>query len=395
MAEVIIKNLYKTYRSTTRKVQALKNINLHVKDGEFFVILGPSGCGKSTLLNVIAGLETPDSGEIKIGSRTVFYKNPEEPRNTVNVEPGRRNLSMVFQSYALYPHLNVFENIAFPLRIIGKKALKKLIAREENIPEERIHKSEIENYISEKVRQVASLLEIEELLESKPAELSGGQRQRVAIARSLVKKPSVLLMDEPLSNLDARLRLKMREELKNLQRKTGITIVYVTHDQSEASFLASRIAVIKEGSIEQIDTPEKIYSKPATIFVGTFYGSPPAEVLPIETFFEVFEVPQQAREKIPQQARYILIRAENLSDKPEKGTPHGEFEMISFEKVGPALIATVSSSKSPHTSLKAAISQPRKSAESKSASGIRLYLKEATFFDPFEKFLKFVKFSIS
>ncbi len=326
MAQVILKNIRKTFRTATRRVEALKNVSLHIKDREFFVILGPSGCGKSTLLNTIAGLEVPDSGEIIIGDKTVFKKN----HRSVSLEPHRRNIAMVFQSYALYPHLNVFENIAFPLRMMGK-GIKELIAKEkklsQNLPAgeihsadkinlERINKKEIEAFIEEKVRAAAKLLEIEELLYSKPAELSGGQRQRVAIARSLVKNPSVLLMDEPLSNLDAKLRLKMRGELKNLQRKTGITVIYVTHDQSEASFLADRIAVMNSGRVEQVGTFEEIYEEPQTYFVATFVGRFIPNSLSITSLYESTETGRELLRNIIQkygEQLTAVFKAEEIS----------------------------------------------------------------------------------
>jgi multiple sugar transport system ATP-binding protein len=223
------------------KIVAVDHIDLDVKDGEFIVLLGPSGCGKTTTLRLIAGLEKPDEGRILFGSRDVTRLPPRE-----------RNVSMVFQSYAVWPHMKVFDNIAFPLRI-------------KKYPEEEIKR---------RVKWAAELLQIEDLLDRYPAQLSGGQRQRVAVARAIVVEPEVLLMDEPLSNLDALLRVKMRSELKKLQRKIGVTTIYVTHDQVEAMTMGDRIAVMNKGRIMQIGTPDEVYNKPANLFVAGFIGSP-------------------------------------------------------------------------------------------------------------------------
>lgn len=249
---LLIKGLSKEFRTLRRRVVALQDINLTIKEGEFFVVLGPSGCGKSTLLNIIAGLENPTNGEIWFGDTLVA--STEKKRF---LTPKERNVAMVFQSYALYPHLNVFENIAFPLRIAKK-------------PKEEIKKG---------VEEVARLLAIENLLDAKPKELSGGQRQRVAIARAIIRHPSVFLLDEPLSNLDAQLRVRLREELKNLQRSLGVTTVYVTHDQSEAMTLGDRIAIINQGILQQVGDPMVVYRKPANTFVARFMGTPPMNLL--------------------------------------------------------------------------------------------------------------------
>lgn len=245
---VKVRNLGKVYHTLFRgSVEALSNINLDIKAGEFFVILGPSGGGKSTFLNLIAGLEKPTKGEIWFGDTLVA-----SPEKKVFLSPMERDVAMVFQSYALYPHLTVYENIAFPLKI----------------------KKEKKQVIDEKVKEVARLLKIEHLLDRKPKELSGGERQRVAIGRAIVRKPKLFLMDEPLSNLDAQLRINMRAELKTLQRRLGITTLYVTHDQLEAMTLGDRIAVIRSGTLQQVGTPEELYEKPRNIFVATFIGSP-------------------------------------------------------------------------------------------------------------------------
>ncbi len=228
------------------RVTAVDGIDLASRDGEFLVLLGPSGCGKTTLLRMIAGLEEPTSGEVIIGGR-----------NVTTLPPRVRNIAMVFQSYALYPQMTVFKNIAFPLRALRMQR----------------------DIIREKVEWAAGMFKIDQLLERKPRELSGGERQRVALARAMVREPTVFLLDEPLSNLDAKLRTAAREELKHLQKRIGITMLYVTHDQVEAMGLGDRIVVMNKGSIRQVGTPQEIYHKPNDSFVATFVGSPPMNLL--------------------------------------------------------------------------------------------------------------------
>jgi multiple sugar transport system ATP-binding protein len=250
---VTFRNLEKTFYTLRGKVEALKSINLKIGPGEFFILLGPSGCGKSTTLNLTAGLERPTGGEIRFADRIV-----SSPEKKIFVSPKERNVAMVFQSYALYPHLSVFENIAFPLRVAKQ------------------------GEIGEPVQKTAHLLDIEDLLDRKPAELSGGQRQRVAIARALVRNPDLFLLDEPLSNLDAQLRTSMRAELKRLQRDRGITTIYVTHDQTEAMTLGDRIGLFRDGDLIQLGTPDDLYNRPQTPFVATFVGSPPMNLIGAE-----------------------------------------------------------------------------------------------------------------
>jgi sn-glycerol 3-phosphate transport system ATP-binding protein len=225
---------------------AVDDLTLTVGSGEVLVLVGPSGCGKSTALRIIAGLEKPTSGSIAIGGEEVSGLGPRE-----------RDLAMVFQNYALYPHLNVFRNIAFPLK------------------ERRVAKPEIER----RVREVAAMLELSELLRRKPAQLSGGQRQRVAMARALVREPRAFLLDEPLSNLDAKLRTQVRGELKALLQRIGVTSLYVTHDQVEAMTLGDRIAVLDGGRLQQLGTPDEVFDRPANLFVAAFMGSPPMNLL--------------------------------------------------------------------------------------------------------------------
>ena len=237
MADVTLTNVRKQFGSFV----ALENLDIKIKSGEFVALLGPSGCGKSTTLRMLAGLEFPTSGEISIGGRVVN-----------DVAPGKRDIAMVFQSYALYPHMTVAENIAYPLKKRGVKAEARKAA----------------------VAQAAALLQLEPLLERKPKQLSGGQQQRVALGRALVRDPKVFLLDEPLSNLDAKLRSYMRAELIELHRRLGKTMVYVTHDQLEAMTMANRIAVMHGGKLQQFDTPDAVYNRPANRFVASFIGTP-------------------------------------------------------------------------------------------------------------------------
>ncbi|MEM1582279.1 MAG: ABC transporter ATP-binding protein [Candidatus Bathyarchaeia archaeon] len=242
MAKVLVKNLTKRFGNLV----AVDNLTMEVGDGTFTVLLGPSGCGKTTTLRCIAGLEKPDMGEIYIGDRLVNELHPKD-----------RDIAMVFQSYALYPHMTVYDNLAFPLRM------------------RKIPKEEIER----RVKEVADLLQITDLLNKRPGQLSGGQAQRVALGRAIIRQPQVFLMDEPLSNLDAKLRTYMRAEIKRLQQELGVTTIYVTHDQVEAMTMADKIAVMNKGKLLQYDTPENIYNYPANKFVAGFIGSPPMNFL--------------------------------------------------------------------------------------------------------------------
>lgn len=251
--KIAFKNLTKRFPNRNKKaggdVIAVDNFNFEIPDGKLVGLLGPSGCGKSTTLNLISGLETPTEGQIFFGEDDVTKLPPEN-----------RGVGLVFQSYALYPHLTVFNNIRFPL---------------ENFKgEDKLSKEEM----SARVYEAAKLVQIDELMERKPSELSGGQQQRVAIARALVKKPRVLLLDEPLSNLDARLRLQTREEIRRIQKETGITTIFVTHDQDEAMSISDIIIVMKDGKIHQIGKPQEVYDKPVNLFVAKFLGTPPINV---------------------------------------------------------------------------------------------------------------------
>ncbi|MCB0283807.1 MAG: sn-glycerol-3-phosphate ABC transporter ATP-binding protein UgpC [Calditrichae bacterium] len=238
MAEVVLKNISKVYDNN---VSAVNNVSIEIPDKEFVVLVGPSGCGKSTILRMIAGLEEITSGELFIGNKRVN-----------DVAPKDRDIAMVFQNYALYPHMTVFENIAFGLKL-------------RKMPKDEIKK---------RVTEAAKILDIEQYLDRRPKALSGGQRQRVAIGRSIVRHPQVFLFDEPLSNLDAKLRTQMRIEIKKLHKQLQTTMIYVTHDQMEAMTLGSQIVVLKDGNIQQIDTPDRVYNQPANKFVAGFIGSP-------------------------------------------------------------------------------------------------------------------------
>ena len=238
MANVVLDKVNKVYENG---FHAIHDLSLEIEDGEFLVLVGPSGCGKSTALRMIAGLETISDGEMRIGDRVVN-----------NVEPKDRDIAMVFQNYALYPHMSVYDNIGFALKLA------------------KVPKADIE----QRVRKAAETLELTAYLDRKPGQLSGGQRQRVAMGRAIVRQPAAFLMDEPLSNLDAKLRVQMRAEIAGLQRSLGVTTFYVTHDQVEAMTMGDRVAVIKDGYLQQVDTPQNLYDRPANIFVAAFIGSP-------------------------------------------------------------------------------------------------------------------------
>ncbi|MGD8309001.1 MAG: sn-glycerol-3-phosphate ABC transporter ATP-binding protein UgpC, partial [Chromatiales bacterium] len=243
MAEIELKGVCKRFSGTT----AVKAASFTIGDGEFFILVGPSGCGKSTLLNMIVGLEDVTEGEVRVNGVVVNDLDPKD-----------RNMAMVFQSYAIYPHMTVRENMAFPLKLARTPAAE----------------------IDERVGQAAKILELDGLLDRRPAALSGGQRQRVAMGRAIVREPEVFLLDEPLSNLDAKLRVQMRTEIARLQRRLGTTTVYVTHDQTEAMTLGDRIAVLRRGEVLQIGTPRELYEHPRTLFVAGFIGSPAMNFLP-------------------------------------------------------------------------------------------------------------------
>jgi multiple sugar transport system ATP-binding protein len=287
MAAIEMKNIVKQYGDG---FPAVNNVSIDVEDGEFMILVGPSGCGKSTLLRMIVGLEDITSGDMVIGGDRVNEKAPRD-----------RNLAMVFQNYALYPHLTVYENIAFPLRL---------------------SKSMSDQEIDAKVREASKTLELDEHLDRKPGNLSGGQRQRVAMGRAIVRDAQAFLFDEPLSNLDAKLRGQMRTEIARLQRRMGITTVYVTHDQTEAMTLGDRVAVLRRGVLQQLATPRELYEQPNNLFVAGFIGSPPMNFLPatvegdsVELPFGKVKIPAAKAERVQGKGLLIAgIRPEYFED---------------------------------------------------------------------------------
>ncbi len=282
MAKVSLQGVKKNYGS----IRVIHGVDIEIKDGEFIVIVGPSGCGKSTLLRMIAGLEAITEGSIGIGDRVVN-----------DIEPRDRDIAMVFQNYALYPHMSVFENISYGLRIRG------------------MSKADIQK----RVDRAADILQLQPYLQRRPRELSGGQRQRVAMGRAIVREPSVFLFDEPLSNLDAKLRVQVRLEIKRLHQQLGVTSIYVTHDQVEAMTLADRLIVMNQGRAEQIGSPAEVYSNPATTYVGGFIGSPPMNFVPCKVEAGQAVLDDGTSLALPERLRgtpagaYILgIRPENM-----------------------------------------------------------------------------------
>ena len=278
MAEVRFQQVSKAYppRRGSEPVEVLRQLDLQIEDGEFLVLVGPSGCGKSTLLRLLAGLEQPTGGEIYVGSRPISQ-----------LRPAQRDVAMVFQSYALYPHLSVADNIGFGLRRSRRRSLLQqlqdsLHLASRGLPRRLQLHSPREGRIAERIAEVAETLELGQLLERLPKELSGGQKQRVALGRAIARQPAVFLMDEPLSNLDAKLRTGTRTQIVELQRRLGTTTLYVTHDQVEAMTMGHRIAVLNAGRLQQLGTPMELYQWPANLFVAQFIGSPPMNLLPVQ-----------------------------------------------------------------------------------------------------------------
>jgi sn-glycerol 3-phosphate transport system ATP-binding protein len=281
MAEIVLRNVQKSY---TRDVPVIHGVTMTIADGEFIVIVGPSGCGKSTLLRMIAGLETITAGEIDIGGKVVN-----------NVEPKDRNIAMVFQNYALYPHMTVYENMSYGLRI-------------RRIPPAQIN---------ERVQRAAKILELGPYLQRRPRELSGGQRQRVAMGRAIVREPAAFLFDEPLSNLDAKLRVQMRLEIQKLHRELKTTSVFVTHDQVEAMTLADRMIVMNAGRVEQIGRPIDVYRDPSSVFVAGFIGSPAMNFLPGKRAGDDIEVGAGVRVPLPAELRSVAAGDVTVGIRPE------------------------------------------------------------------------------
>ena len=296
MASLSLSHINKTYPNG---FEAVKDFNLEIEDKEFVIFVGPSGCGKSTTLRMIAGLEEITSGELKIGDKVMN-----------DVEPKDRDIAMVFQSYALYPHMTVYDNMAFSLKL------------------RKVPKAEIDKM----VREAAKILDLEKLLDRKPKALSGGQRQRVAMGRAIVREPKVFLMDEPLSNLDAKLRVQMRTEISKLHQRLGATIIYVTHDQTEAMTLGTRIVVMKDGVVQQVDTPQNLYNAPGNLFVAGFIGSPQmnmvdakVDVQGSDVFLKIgttsIKLPAAKAEKVKAyNGKTVImgIRPEDMSDDADK-----------------------------------------------------------------------------
>ena len=341
MAQVVVENVYKSYRQRanrdrlseadkinlspedkSKSVSVLRDINFTVEDGEFLVLVGPSGCGKSTLLRLLAGLEELTGGNIKIGDRLVN-----------ELPPKARDIAMVFQNYALYPHLNIYDNLAFGLRRNSAAESNKvqsgvledvLTTATRYLPRSLKYTSAKEKQVRDRVRYVASLLQIESLLYRLPKELSGGQKQRVALGRAIARDPQVFLMDEPLSNLDAKLRTQTRAQIVQLQRQLKTTTIYVTHDRAEAMTMGDRIAVMNNGQIQQIAPPLEIYNRPANRFVAEFIGSPSMNFLPVDLvsplklvnrYFSI-DLPAAWQESLQQtQAKSLIlgIRPQHLS----------------------------------------------------------------------------------
>ena len=306
MAEIRLENVTKDYAGGVRAVDA---VNLAIPSGEFMVLVGPSGCGKSTLLRMIAGLEEISAGDAYIGER-----------NVTNLSPRDRDIAMVFQNYALYPHLTVERNLAYGLRV-----------RRTPKPE-----------ITRRVHEVAHMLGLEELLQRRPSALSGGQRQRVAMGRAIVREPAAFLMDEPLSNLDAKLRVDMRAQLARLHDRLGVTTVYVTHDQVEAMTLGQRVAVMRDGKLQQVDTPQNLYRHPANLFVAAFIGSPSmnlveAEIGDGEARFAGFSIPLPAN-GVPTGRVILGIRPQDFHDaaQADPSLPTIEAEPAVVEELGSA-----------------------------------------------------------
>jgi len=311
-----IAGINKKFGKGDKQVEVLKRIDIQVAPGEFLILVGPSGCGKSTLLNIIAGLDDPTEGDIRIAGR-----------NVVGMAPKDRDIAMVFQSYALYPTMSVADNIGFALEM--RKVPK---------PER-----------AQRIAQVASMLQIEHLLDRRPSQLSGGQRQRVAMGRALARQPQLFLFDEPLSNLDAKLRVEMRAEIKRLHQVSGITSVYVTHDQVEAMTLGSRIAVMKGGVLQQLGTPDQIYNQPANTYVATFIGSPTMNLVPAErvgAHVSVAATPLELRAPASNAPLLMGVRPEHLllqDSSPWRG------EVSVVEPTGPDTYVVVDTASGPLT----------------------------------------------
>ena len=304
MAEIVLSNITKRWGSFI----GVHDFDLTIADREFLVLLGPSGCGKTTTMRMVAGLEDPSSGEISIDGRVVN-----------DLEPKDRDVAMVFQSYALYPNMNVYENIRFPLKVRGVDPATH----------------------DERVRRASAMVELDDFLHRRPAELSGGQRQRVALARAIVREPNVFLMDEPLSNLDAKLRVSTRAQIKNLSHELAVTTIYVTHDQIEAMTLADRVVVMKQGVVQQVGTPTEIYDRPANAFVASFIGNPAMNLVDGEMASGSFKAENALIEGLsaPEGPLTLGFRAEDAGVVPEGGQINAP--IYTMELLGDATMVSV------------------------------------------------------
>ena len=356
MGSLSINNVTKSFGST----QVLKGINIDIADGEFLILVGPSGCGKSTLMNMIAGLESVTSGELLMAGKDVTHQSPKD-----------RDIAMVFQSYALYPTMNVARNISFGLEM------------------RKVPKPERDRVVSE----VANLLQIDHLLDRKPSELSGGQRQRVAMGRALARSPEVFLFDEPLSNLDAKLRVEMRTEIKKLHKRLGTTIVYVTHDQIEAMTLADRIAVMKDGVLQQLGTPAEIYDDPANQFVAGFMGSPAMNFIDcpvVDGQVQVDIGPQRHQFELPCSDairaggynRVVMgLRPEMITQPKPESAQHGVAAVMDFEVTEPMGADTLGIGQWSGQDIQARLS-PEAGLQAGANTPIQIDLSKAVAFDP-------------
>ncbi|RPH30208.1 ABC transporter ATP-binding protein [Buttiauxella warmboldiae] len=352
MASVSVNQIAKGYGETA----VLKGVSLDIRDGEFLTLIGPSGCGKSTMLRILAGLEQQDSGSIELDGENIDGRRP-----------AGRDVAMVFQSYALYPHFTVFDNIALPLRMQRLSRTQRLPVLGSLMPA----RKSIEQVIADEVNQVAKMLNIDHLLQRKPGQLSGGQRQRVALGRAMVRHPKIFLMDEPLSNLDARLRVQMRAEIVALHRRLGVTFVYVTHDQAEAMTMSDRVAVMVGGDILQIAAPEELYRNPAEIRVAELIGSPKINIL--------------AADAMPGAPRYGFAAVHRIGFRPEaasvvaSGTGMLEGVVSNIENFGADIFIHVALGQAGTIIVRRDPHAPRLSPGN--AVGIMLDVRQMLFFD--------------
>ena len=407
VAKVVLENLYKSFQKATASPEGqaespttaavLRAINLSIQDGEFMVLVGPSGCGKSTLLRLIAGLEELTGGNIWLGDRLINTLPPKE-----------RDIAMVFQNYALYPHMTVYENLAFGLRRrsgvgewgsggVGEKSLpgwveNLLVSGTGKLPRGLRYRSRRERAIEQQVQGVAQILQIEPLLHRLPKQLSGGQKQRVALGRAMARNPQVFLMDEPLSNLDAKLRAETRSQIVKLQRQLGTTTIYVTHDQTEAMTMGDRIAVMNAGQIQQLASPLELYHRPANRFVAEFIGSPPMNFLPMQFKAPLLLTHAQFRLTLPDAWEPVLrpydgqdlvlgIRPEHLSVSPP-APKNLAVQVELVEALGSETFLTVSWVDEPAAPLLQARIEPDRSVQMGEQIWLAIALDRLHLFDP-------------